>query len=159
MFMKRFFTYIIILIGSSGFLLGCTKKGVPVPIPNNAMSAQIGTIKFNSTGNDISVVIAANPLDTSKTALYITGIMDVGRSALSYISIGVLDYDKSNGIGTYNVSSSEADGIYDPGLGVQDFFKDGSVVITASGNTITGTFQSTTQSGVIISNGTFSVEP
>jgi hypothetical protein len=157
--MKRFFLYVFLLIGSSGFLQGCTKKAVPVPIPNNTMSAQIGTIKFNSTGNDISVVIAANPLDTSKTALYITGLMDVGSSALSYISIGVLDYDKSNGIGTYNVSSSDADGIYDPGSGLEDYFIDGYVVVTASGSTISGTFQSITQSGSIISNGTFSVEP
>jgi len=155
--MKRLFTCAFIFIGGLSLLLGCTKNGA-IPVPNNTMSAQIGTIQFNSTGNDVKVWTAANLLDTLKTAFFISATMDVGSNVLSYVQIVILDYDNTNPVGTYSVSSSEAIGVYNAGLSGEDFFIDGSVVITESGSIISGTFHGTTQSGIIISNGTFSVE-
>lgn len=150
--MKKLLTYAFLLIGCSVFLWGCPSHSVTTP--DNTLSAQIGTVQFSSTGSNVVVDISANPLDDSKTELTITGAM-----GNSYIAIAIPEYDKNNGAGTYQFSSSDAIGGYNTGSGSDDPITSGSVIITSSGSNIAGTFTGTTQSGTTISSGSFSVHP
>ncbi len=153
--MKGLSAYVL-LIGYLAFMPGCSRQDTAVPA--NTMHAQVDSMQFNSSGRDVLVYLSFNPVDSTKTELEISG--GTGNpSNLTFLLILIPDYDKSNGRGTYIFDSSEASGLYSPGSGVEDFFVNGSVIITAAGSKITGTFTATTQSGINVTNGDFSVQP
>jgi hypothetical protein len=154
MFMKYFFNRILVCTGFSAFLLQCSHDNAFVPA--NTMHAQVNLMEFNSSGRDIVVAFPVNPSDSSKTELVISGATG-NPSNQKFLLIQIFDYDKNNGSGTYVFDSLKATGLYSPGSGIEDFFVSGSVIITASGNTIAGTFAATTQSGISITKGDFSV--
>lgn len=136
-------------------MLRCSKDNTPVS--SNTMHAEVDLAKFSSGGNDVTVAFPLNPLDTTKTELVIveaTGNPD----NLTFLLIQIFDFDKFNGSGTYLFDSTHATGLYSPGLGVEDFFVNGSVVIRYSDGKIAGTFSATTKSGIKVTNGDFSVE-
>jgi hypothetical protein len=153
--MKSLFAKILMFIGYLVFMAGCSHNDTAVPA--NTMHAQVDSMQFNSSGTDVKAGFPINQ-DSTKTELVVTGTTG-NPSNLTFLLIQILDYDKNNGSGTYAFDSSEATGLYSPGSGVQDFFVNGSVIIAASANTITGTFTATTQSGIKVTNGSFSVVP
>lgn len=153
--MKSYFAYVF-MIACSMIINSCYKHDAVEP--NNTMTAQVDSLQFNSKGIDVAVAFPLNPSDSTKTELVISGAAG-NPSNLALLIIQILNYDKNHATGNYDFDSSEAIGLYSPGSGIEDFFANGSVVITASGSTITGTFSGTTESGVKVTDGRFSVKP
>jgi hypothetical protein len=154
--MTRRFPAALLLLICIVLLTRCSPGDIVMPL--NTMHAKVDLAEFNSVGNDVKVAFPTNSFDTTKTELVISGTTG-NPNDLTFLLIQIFDFDKSNGIGTYVFDSSHATGLYSPGSGTEDFFVNGSVVITTSGSTIAGTFTGTTQSGIKVTSGDFSVQP
>jgi len=151
--MKRGF-FIAILVFCSGLVMtGCIKNTPYVTTINPYLTATIGTYNFTST------TVVPSTIDTqahdSVQALIITG----NTSDLVYVNDKIiLEVTKfKNKTATYSIVQGQAGAAY-VHSGINDVAVGGIVAITKiTDNSLIGYFSFQTASGVLVSNGTFSV--
>ncbi len=132
-------------------MFGCSKSNKNDK-PADVISATVGTTSFSANGNDVQGLIDKNPADNTKNELSITG-----QSGNNVLTVAVYDYKASTG--SFNFSTGTALGGYSIGSGDDPIVSGTITLTTVNSSLIEGTFNGTTQGGIAITNGSFSLHP
>jgi hypothetical protein len=152
--MKKITFYFALFLAFITIISSCTKE---------QQAAIAGTMEADVSGGthykatDVNGQVGASPNLPGKTQLTISSSM--GSRTLT---VAVVDYDENNPLGTYNFSGNvkKAIGGYNTGSGGgDDIIINGTLQITttAAGHLTQGSFTGTTQRGIQLTTGIFSV--
>jgi hypothetical protein len=151
--MKKSLITVFVFVCFAFVIAGCSKNNHQVTTLNPYMTATIGTYNFSAK------TIVPSLVDTqgydSVSALYITG----NTSDLVYVNDKiVLGVSRFHGVtGTFSIVQGQASAAFIHN-GLNDIAVGGIVAITKiTDNSLIGYFSFQTGSGVLVSNGSFSV--
>lgn len=144
--MKKSVCSIIVILCCGLLFAGCSKENTSGIVAS--MTATIGTYTFNA--DDITPTLNKSQINDTGTSLKITGYE---RSSGDKIEIFVRKY--TNNSGTFSIVQNQAAAIYYHN-NVPNVASGGLVAIKdASSNVITGYFNFTTSTGLVIGNANF----
>lgn len=151
--MKKSLLFVLVAIGCVFAITGCKKNNATVTTLNPYMTATIGTYNF-AAKTVVPALVDTQGYD-SVSALYITG----NTSDLVYVNDKiVLGVSRFHGVtGTFSIVQGQASAAFIHN-GLNDVAVGGIVAITKiTNNSLIGYFSFQTGSGVLVSNGSFSV--